>query len=83
MQNLFAESKKSKLNRMPVLRLFNMLGMVRWKEVNGEAKQYLRLLHPLSWLWIAAASLFAIVMQGVPETVIDLKDSFKNETVWF
>jgi hypothetical protein len=80
----FEEKKRRKLKRLPGLRIINALGMVAWRDYGyGDAQQRLRLLHPLSWPWIAILVLYSIFAQGVPDTLKDLKSTLKNETVWF
>jgi hypothetical protein len=80
----FEETKQSKLKRLLGLRIMNALGMVAWREdAYNDAEQRLRLLHPLSWPWIAILALYSIFAQGVPDTLKELKYAIKNETVWF
>lgn len=80
----FAEYKAEKLKRLPALRLMNILGMVAWRECEYDgAKQHIRLLHPLTWLWVIAAFLVGTVIQGIPDTLSDVNYSLKHETVWF
>ena len=76
--------KAAKLKRMPLLRVMNALGMFAWKETEQDyAEQEIRLLHPLTWIFLVAAFFVGVFMQGVPATVEDLRDSIKNDTVWF
>ena len=78
----FKQEKARKLSRKLGLRVMNALGMVAWRETEYTyAQQYVRLLHPFSWVWIVLAALFAVVMQGVPETISDMKSILKSETV--
>ena len=78
----FEETKQRKLQRLLGLRIMNWLGMVSWIDGgDGEAKQMLRLVHPLTWVWLVSVSTFGIFMQGVPDTVSDVKYAFKHETV--
>jgi hypothetical protein len=80
----FEETKRRKLKRMLGLRIMNMLGMIAWRDDGyGEAKQHLRLVHPLTWIWIVAMALYGILMQGIPETISDISDSLKYDCVWF
>ena len=77
----FQESKQGKLNRLPLLRAMHYIGMIRWREDKyGEAIQHLRLLHPLSWIYILPMTIVSVLMQGVPETIRELK---QLETVWW
>ena len=78
------ELKKQKLKRLPVLRIMNWLGMVAWSsDEYDEAKQNLRLIHPLTWLWVVIAFAYGVLYQGVPQTLHDISDSLKNETLWW
>lgn len=80
----YEETKARKLKRMPVLRIFNALGMIAWHEDGyGEAYQKLRMVHPFSWVYLIAMLLVAAFGQGVPQTYADTKDIWANETVWF
>jgi hypothetical protein len=79
----FELAKADKLKRMPMLRIMNAIGMIAWRgDEYGCATQKLRLVHPLTWIWILAMFVYGIVMQGVPETVSDIRDSLKKDTVW-
>ena len=80
----FEDYKAEKLKRMLGLRIMNMLGMVAWREdTYGDAKQYLRLLHPLTWIWIILATIFGILAQGIPSTIDDLRATWKEDTlIW-
>ena len=80
----FKDYKAEKLKRMLGLRIMNMLGMVAWREdTYGDAKQYLRLLHPLTWIWIILATIFGILAQGIPSTIDDLRATWKEDTlIW-
>ena len=80
----YEETKQRKLKRMLGLRIMNWLGMIAWHDdVYGEAKQHLRLIHPLTYVWIAVMFVYGSVMQGIPETVRDIGYSIKNDTVWW
>lgn len=80
----FEETKRRKLNRMLGLRIMNALGMIAWRaDEYGEAKQYLRILHPLSWPWFIGMILFAVVMYGGIEVWQELKTFWRNEWVWW
>lgn len=84
MERTFASDKAAKLKRMPLLRVVNALGMIAWREsVYNDAEQNIRLVHPLTWVFLVAAFFVVVFMQGVPETVEDLRDTIKNDTVWF
>lgn len=79
----FEQDRAAKLKRMRGLRIMNSIGMVAWRgDEYGCATQKLRLVHPLTWIWILAMFVYGIVMQGVPETVSDIRDSLKKDTVW-
>jgi len=80
----YSESKARKLKRMWLLRIFNALGMIAWrKDDYGQAKQHLRMLHPLSWVWFIAVTVFGVFAQGIPETYRDMRDSWRRDMVWF
>lgn len=79
----FVKNKTAKLKRMVGLRIFNLLGMVAWRNDSGDANQLLRLLHPLTWVWIGVAFFTAMILQGVPSSMKDLVYCIKNETVWW
>jgi len=79
----FAEDKADKLNRLLGLRIMNALGMVAWREDRyGCAEQRIRMLHPLSWPWVIALILFAVVMHGVIEVAKEIK-RLPEEMVWW
>ena len=79
---MFKAEKARKLKRLPGLRVMNALGMVAWRETEySYAQQYVRLLHPLSWVWIVLATLSAVITYGVPKTVSEMKSVLKSETV--
>lgn len=78
----YEETKQRKLKRLVGLRIMNWLGMVAWQDDGyGEAKQHLRLIHPLTWFWIAAVCILGIFIQGIPDTISDIKHSLKYDTV--
>lgn len=80
----FKEAKARKLKRMIVLRIFNALGMVAWREDGcGDAVQHLRIIHPLTWVWVVVMTLVGIFAQGIPETYRDMRDIWRRELVWF
>ena len=80
----YEETKQRKLKRMSGLRIMNTLGMIAWADDGyGEAKQFIRLTHPLAWFWIAAMLTYGVFVQGVPDTVRDIRYSLKYDTVWF
>ena len=79
-----ASVKAEKLKRMPLLRVLNALGLFAWKETKQDyAEQKLRLLHPLSWLYIIAVFFVGGLMEGFPGIVKEVKQAFKDDTVWF
>lgn len=78
------EIKQEKLKRLTLLRIMNCLGMVSWRSDGYDAaKQKLRLVHPLTWLWIVLASIYAVFYEGVPQAIDDISYLLKNETVWY
>jgi hypothetical protein len=80
----YEEHKKRKLQRMWVLRLYHYLGMVAWRETEyGEARQYLRRLHPLVWFWSVGSWILYSLAYGFIETSKDLKSVWVEETVWW
>jgi hypothetical protein len=80
----FEKSKRQKLQRLPVLRIMNALGMVAWKEEKySGADQKLRLVHPLTWAYLLAMIFVSLITQGVPETVKETKCFMKDSAVWF
>ena len=80
--NLFEKDKAGKLKRLPVLRIMNALGMIRWDEDQYNcAQQKLRILHPLSWPWIAVQILLAFVMYGVVDVAKELKSVWRDDCV--
>jgi hypothetical protein len=80
----FEEDKADKLKRLVGLRIMNAIGMVSWhKDSYGCAYQKLRVLHPISWFWIVGIILTAVILQGVPETIRDLKAAWHGDCVWW
>lgn len=81
---IYEETKQRKLKRLLGLRIANALGMIAWRDDGyGEAKQMLRLIHPLTWVWVCVMFVFGSVMQGVPETVSDIRYCLQHDCVWF
>lgn len=81
---MFEEDKADKLQRLVMLRIINALGLIAWHEDRyGCADQRLRLLHPLSWVWMLLRILVALVLVGVPETVREVKHAIREDTVWW
>lgn len=79
----FELAKADKLKRMRGLRIMNALGMIAWRgDVYGCAAQKLRMLHPLSWPWVIALVLFAVVMHGVIEVWEEIK-RLPEDMVWW
>lgn len=80
----FEQSKAEKLKRILPLRIFNALGMIAWGEDRyGDAYQKLRMLHPLSWLWLVIMLLLSVVMHGVIEVWGEMKYVWRNDCVWW
>jgi hypothetical protein len=80
----FEEMKRRKLKRMLGLRIMNVLGMIAWRKCEYEiAQQKLRLIHPLTWVWIVAMFVYGLLAQGIPETLSDISHSLKYDCVWF
>lgn len=80
----YEEAKQRKLKRLVGLRIMNALGMVKFKEDKyGGAKQHLRRLHPLTWLWIILLLLFEVLLYGYNLIRTDFKQTWKEDTVWW
>ena len=80
---MFEEDKAAKLKRLRGLRIMHAIGMVAWREDRyGYAEQKLRKLHPLSWPWMLALVLLAVVMHGVVEVAKEIK-RLPEEMVWW
>ena len=81
--NMFEEDRADKLNRMRGLRILNVLGMIAWREDRyGCAEQKLRMLHPLSWLWVSVMLLVGVVLHGAIAICGEAKN-LRNEMVWW
>lgn len=79
----FEQDRAAKLKRILPLRIMNALGMVAWQEDRYScAEQKLRMLHPLSWPWILALVLAAVVMHGVVEVWKEIK-RLPEDMVWW
>ena len=79
----FEQDKAAKLKRILPLRIMNDIGMIAWREDRyGGAEQRLRMLHPLSWPWVIALVLFAVVMHGVIEVWEEIK-RLPEDRVWW
>lgn len=80
----FTEDKATKLKQIPPLRIMNALGMIAWhKDSYGCAIQKIRMLHPVSWLWVAVLILAAVVMHGLLEVAQELKTFWRVDCVWW
>lgn len=78
----FATVKREKLARLPLLRVASALGMVAWRPDSYEiAKQHLRMLHPLSWIWLCVMLIYAVLAQGIPRTISDFRELMVKEMV--
>ena len=76
--------KAAKLKRSILLRFMNMIGMISWhKDRYEQSVQKIRLLHPVSWVWIALVLLFGILAYGFLETKREIKSLFRDETVYW
>lgn len=76
--------KQEKLKRFPLLRIMNFLGMVSWSSDEYDtAKQKLRLVHPLTWLWVILMFIYGGFYKGVPRAIDEIRYSLKNETIWW
>ena len=78
----FEEYKRDKLNRLKILRIMWLIGMVAWRENRyGEAEQKLRMVHPLSWAWLLVWVCFVVVMHGAIEVSQEIKRTLKDDMV--
>lgn len=82
--NRFEESKADTLNRLFWLRIMNAIGMIAWRDDRyGGAEQRLRMLHPLSWVWMVLAILIGIVLHGIIEVWAEIKNTLRRDCVWW
>jgi len=80
----FEKTKKDTLQRLFVLRIMNALGMIAWRDDRyGGAEQRLRMLHPLSWLWLIVGVLFAVVIHIAVEVAKGVKTTWRDDCVWW
>jgi len=80
----FEDCKKRKLDRKVGLKIMNFLGMVKWKPCNyNGARQYLRRLHPLTWVWFSVVVVGGILMYGYFEVKSEVGSMIKDDTVWW
>lgn len=80
----FQDDKARKLKRLLGLRLMNYLGMIAWQETKyKEARQNLRRLHPLVWIWAVFCFLAYGLAYGFIEVFSEFKTIWKEETVWW
>lgn len=78
----FEQDKQRKLKRQLGLRFMNAIGMVAWSPSKyGGATQYLRLLHPLTWVWVVVMFIYGVFVQGIPDTCSDILYCLKHEAV--
>lgn len=78
----FEQDKANKLERLHFLRFLNMLGAIAWREDKyGGAEQLLRLLHPVTVIYLLITVLVAAIMYGVIEVSRELKRTFKEDCV--
>lgn len=79
----FEKDKAAKLKRLPLLWIFNILGVMAWREDRYScAAQKFRIVHPLTWIVAIGFLLVGFVLQGVPETIRTLRDS-RDDFVWW
>ena len=85
MNNNSLHTKEARLSGMRSLRVANYLGMIHWDFMrhSGDAYPKVRLIHPITWIMLGFLLLTSCLMQGVPETVKDLKNTLKDDAVWF
>ena len=80
----FEQSKDKKLKRLIGLRVMNAIGMIAWRNDSyGEAAQYLRLVHPVTWVWMLIMILYSVLAQGIPSTIADITYTVQKESVWW
>lgn len=80
----FEQSKDKKLKRLIGLRVMNAIGMIAWRNDSyGEAAQYLRLVHPVTWVWMLIMILYSVLAQGIPSTIADIAYTVQKESVWW
>jgi hypothetical protein len=80
----FEQDKADKLKRQRGLRVMNALGMIAWHEDGySDAQQKIRLLHPLSWLWLFGVVLGAFILYGLVEVAKEAKALIRDETAWW
>ena len=79
----YEEIKKRKLKRLWGLRIMSWLGMVGWRNVSGDPKQKLRLLHPLTIPWILLLVVLYVFAYGFFGVWRDTKEVLLEETVWW
>lgn len=79
----FEKDKAAKLKRLPLLWVLNVLGVMAWREDRyGCAEQKFRIVHPLTWVVVIGFILVGSVLQGVPETIRNLRDSRNDFVRW-
>lgn len=79
----FERDRADKLQRMWLLWLLSMLGVIAWREDSYHcANQKFRIVHPLTWVVFIGFVIIGSVMQGVPETIRNLRDSH-DDFVWW
>ena len=79
----FEQDKAAKLKRQRILRIFNMLGVMAWREDRYNcAEQKFRIVHPLTWVVLIGFVLVGSVLEGVPEMIRTLRDSRDNFVWW-
>jgi len=76
-------AKANKLKKDPVLRIIHWLGMIKWITTDQElARPMLWRIHPLTWLYLPSFFMYSVIMHGLLETVMDLKTSWEEDTIW-
>ena len=82
--NNFEQDKAERLKRKAGLRLFYYLGAVTFrKDKYDMASIKLRLLHPVTWIYIPVMVLYSILIQGIPATWDDIKYFWKSDSIWW
>jgi hypothetical protein len=80
----FEQNKAARLKKHPMLRVLNAIGVISWSEGKYKtAEEKLRLVHPVTWLWVGIGFFVFIFMEGVPQGIREFVRACKEETcIW-
>lgn len=79
----FEEDKRAQLAQTLGLRVINAIGMVNWKtNYYNDAIPMIRLLHPVTWVWLIVIIIIATFLDGFPRTIKSAREFIREETVW-